>query len=93
VASGLSPDHLPGQQLQVELIREGRQPRQAVGFLPDGDMVVVNDATHLLDQGPVDITVLSTRPTSQGVMVFAKLSGAGHHAEGHHAEQQLSNLR
>ena len=74
VAHDLSPDHLPGERLEVELIREGRQPRQAIGYLPDGDMVVVNDATHLVDQGMVDVTVLSTRPTSQGVMVFAKVT-------------------
>ena len=73
VASELSPDHLPGERLVITLVREGRQARQAVGYLPDGDMVVVNDATHLIDQGPVGVTVLSTRPTSQGVMVFAKL--------------------
>ena len=58
----------------MELIREGRQPRQAIGYLPNGDMVVVNDATHLVDQGTVGVTVLSTRPTSQGVMVFAKVA-------------------
>ncbi len=75
VAKALTPDHLPGEQLRVDLIKEGRQPRQAVGYLPDGDMVVVNDATHLVDQGPVDVTVLSTRPTTQGVMVFARLTG------------------
>ena len=74
VAHGLSPEHLPGERIEVELIREGRQPRQAIGYLPDGDMVVVNDATHLVDQGTVEVTVLSTRPTSQGVMVFAKLA-------------------
>ena len=74
VAHGLSPDHLPGERLAVELIREGRQPRQAIGYLPSGDMVVVNDATHLVDQGTVEVTVLSTRPTSQGVMVFAKVA-------------------
>ena len=68
------PDHLPGNELRGRLIKEGRQPRQAVGYLPDGDMVVVNDATHLVDQGPVAVTVLSTRPTSQGLMVFAKLA-------------------
>ena len=53
VAHGLSPEHLPGEHLDVELIREGRQPRQAIGYLPDGDMVVVNDATHMVDQGTV----------------------------------------
>ena len=86
VANDLSPDHLPGEMLFVDLIKEGRQPRQAVGYLPDGDMVVVNDATHLIDQGTVAITVLSTRPTSQGVMVFARLAADGgteHHVDTH----------
>jgi uncharacterized protein YacL len=80
VASRLNPDHLPGERLRVDLVKEGRQPRQAVGYLPDGDMVVVNDATHLVDRGTVGVTVLSTRATSQGLMVFAKLAtepGAG----------------
>ncbi len=70
----LAPDHVPGERMTVTLVKEGRQARQAVGFLPDGDMVVVNDAGHLIDEGPVLITVLSTRPTSHGVMVFAKLA-------------------
>jgi uncharacterized protein YacL len=74
VASRLNPDHLPGERLNVDLVREGRQPRQAVGYLPDGDMVVVSDATHLVDRGTVGVTVLSTRATSQGLMVFAKLA-------------------
>jgi uncharacterized protein YacL len=76
VAASLTPDHLPGEQLSVELIREGRQPRQAIGYLADGDMVVVNDASHLIDEGTVSVTVLSTRPTSQGVLVFGRLTTA-----------------
>jgi len=86
VAHEFTPDHLPGERLLVELIREGRQPRQAIGYLPDGDMVVVNDATHLVDQGTVGVTVLSTRPTSQGVMVFAKLA-----LDGAAVGEELSN--
>ena len=74
VTTELAPDHVPGERISVALVKEGRQPRQAVGYLPDGDMVVVNDATHLIDEGPVEISVLSTRPTSQGLMVFAKLA-------------------
>ena len=74
VSTELAPDHVPGERMTVLLVKEGRQPRQAVGYLSDGDMVVVNDAIHLIDEGPVLITVLSTRPTSQGIMVFAKLA-------------------
>jgi uncharacterized protein YacL len=90
IANDLTPDHLPGELLRLDLIKEGRQSRQAVGYLPDGDMVVVNDATHLVNQGPVAVTVLSTRPTTQGLMVFAKLAAeraVGHDADGH----ELSN--
>jgi len=74
VAAELSPDHIPGERLTIHLVKEGRQPHQAIGYLPEGDMVVVGDASHLIDQGPVLVTVLSTRPTNQGVMVFAKLA-------------------
>ncbi|MCL4423634.1 MAG: hypothetical protein M1115_10835 [Actinobacteria bacterium] len=74
LAADLSPDHLPGERLRVDLVRLGRQPRQAVGYLPDGDMVVVNDASQLVGQNGVDVVVSSTRPTSQGVLVFAHLA-------------------
>ena len=48
LVSDLSPDHIPGEHLKVDLIRAGRQPQQAIGFLPDGDMVVVNDAEEMV---------------------------------------------
>jgi uncharacterized protein YacL len=70
----LTPDYQPGEQLLIDLEREGNQPRQAVGYLPDGDMVVVNDAAHLVGRDGVAIEVLSTRRTRQGLLVFATLA-------------------
>jgi uncharacterized protein YacL len=72
-ADALTPEIPPGERLSVDLEKEGNQPRQAVGFLPDGDMVVVNDAAHLVGSQDVVIEVLSTRKTTQGVLVFARL--------------------
>lgn len=69
----LSPDHVPGERLRVDLVKAGRQPHQAVGYLPDGDMVVVNDAGDLVGEDGVEVVVLSTRPTAQGLLVFARL--------------------
>jgi uncharacterized protein YacL len=86
VAGDLTPDHPPGEHLIVDLTRAGRQPRQAVGYLPGGDMVVVNDALHLVGTNGVDVTVSSTRPTNQGLMVFAHLSvGAGRDGDGNNS--------
>ncbi len=54
-------------------MKEGRQPRQAVGYLPEGDMVVVNDASHLVGHASIEVVVSSARQTSQGLLVFAQL--------------------
>ncbi|MGA3352008.1 MAG: hypothetical protein ABSD85_02330 [Acidimicrobiales bacterium] len=74
LANELSPDHVPGEHLKIDLVRAGRQPQQAIGFLPAGDMVVVNDAEELVGQSDVDVIVLSTRPTNQGLLVFARVA-------------------
>jgi uncharacterized protein YacL len=75
--SDLAPDHPPGEHLVIDLVKEGRQPRQAVGYLPEGDMVVVNDASHLVGREHVDVVVSSSRQTTQGFLVFAHLFEGG----------------
>ncbi len=74
LVSDLAPDHVPGELLSVDLVRTGRQSGQAIGYLPDGDMVVVNEADHLVGQKAVEVVVLSTRPTNQGLLVFARVA-------------------
>jgi len=75
--SELAPDHPPGERLVIDLVKSGRQPRQAVGYLPEGDMVVVNDASHLVGRDHVEVVVSSARQTSQGFLVFASLVEGG----------------
>ncbi|HUY63954.1 MAG TPA: hypothetical protein VMV14_05500 [Acidimicrobiales bacterium] len=70
----LQPQHVAGERLQIELVKEGSQSRQAVGYLADGDMVVVNDAVDLVGR-EVTVVVAATRATSQGQLVFAELAG------------------
>jgi uncharacterized protein YacL len=77
LAAELSPDHPAGERLVVDLVKEGRQPRQAVGYLPEGDMVVVNDASHLVGRAEIEVVVSSARQTSQGLLVFAQLYQGG----------------
>jgi len=76
VAQSLTPDLPAGERFTIDLEKGGNQPRQAVGYLPDGDMVVVNDASHLIGHREVAVEVLSTRKTAQGLMVFARLADA-----------------
>jgi len=67
----LGPAVHAGDPLELELVREGRQPGQGVGYLDDGSMVVVNGGAELVGQGTVAVEVASIVPTAAGRMVFA----------------------
>ena len=62
---------LPGEELHVKIIQEGRESAQGVGFLEDGTMVVVEDGRRLINQ-TLTVTVTKVLQTSAGRMIFAK---------------------
>ena len=72
VAVALKPAFVPGETLALRLLREGDDKGQAVGFLRDGTMVVVENARQRIGQ-EVSIEVTSSLQTSAGKMVFGKL--------------------
>jgi uncharacterized protein YacL len=63
---------IAGEVLNLKVIREGRDKGQGIGYLPDGTMVVINNAQTYIGQN-VNATVLSTVQTGAGVLVFADL--------------------
>ncbi|HEX3178090.1 MAG TPA: TRAM domain-containing protein [Methylomirabilota bacterium] len=75
LASALRPVVLPGEELRVQLQREGREAGQGVGFLEDGTMVVVDQGRRLVGQ-EVAVVVTSALQTSAGRMIFARLRPA-----------------
>ncbi len=62
---------LPGEMLQLHIVREGKDKGQGVGYLPDGTMVVVNNGQPLIGQ-QVEVQVQSLLQTGAGVIVFAE---------------------
>jgi uncharacterized protein YacL len=74
LASGLKTVVVPGEPMRVEIVREGENEGQGVGYMPDGTMVVVDQgASHLGEI--VDITVTNSLQTSAGRMIFARIEG------------------
>jgi len=71
LARSLRPAWLPGDALQVTIVKEGREAGQGVGYLEDGTMVVVDQARDLLGE-TVEIVVTSALQTAAGKMFFAK---------------------
>jgi uncharacterized protein YacL len=74
LAEAMRPDVVPGDRLQLRLTRPGRAAGQAVGYLDDGTMVVVEEAERHLGE-MVSISVTNAMQTSTGRMVFGRLAG------------------
>jgi uncharacterized protein YacL len=63
---------LPGEMLSLRIVREGKDKGQGVGYLPDGTMVVVNNAQNAIGH-QVEVQVQSQLQTGAGIIVFADL--------------------
>ena len=80
LANTLKPVVLPGEEMILSLVKEGKENNQAVAYLDDGTMIVVEDGKRFIGQ-TIKVIVTSVLQTSAGRMIFAKPAGSG---RGHH---------
>lgn len=73
LAQAVRPIVQPGEELTVQLVHEGKEYGQGVGYLDDGTMVVVDEGRAYIGQ-KVNVTVSRLLPTAAGRIVFAHLS-------------------
>ncbi|MHC4742500.1 MAG: PIN domain-containing protein [Planctomycetota bacterium] len=74
LASALKVVALPGEDMQVKIIKPGEEADQGIGYLDDGTMVVVEDARNKIGRD-ILISITSSLQTSAGKMIFGKFEG------------------
>ena len=72
LAQSIRMAHLPGEHLTLALLQKGQDAHQAVGHLPDGTMVVVEQASSQLGR-TCEVEIIRNLQTAAGKMIFAKL--------------------
>ena len=72
LANAMKPMVIPGEVMTVTLIKQGKEMGQAVAYLDDGTMIVVEDGRRKIGQ-TVDINVTSVLQTAAGRMIFGKV--------------------
>ena len=72
LVNAAKPMVFAGEEIEVRLLKEGKESNQAVGYLEDGTMVVVSDGRHSIGQN-VKVSITSALQTQAGRMIFAKL--------------------
>jgi uncharacterized protein YacL len=73
LANAVKIVYLPGEEMEIDIIQEGREYGQGVGYLDDGTMVVVENGRRYIDE-KIDATVTKVLQTSAGRMIFARPS-------------------
>ena len=73
LASALRPVVLPGETMNVLVLKEGKEYNQGVAYLDDGTMVVVDNARRMIGKS-IDVVVTSVLQTTAGKMIFGKVS-------------------
>lgn len=71
LAKAVRPIYLPGDSLELKILKQGKEPQQGIGYLDDGTMVVVDEGDTYVG-GEIRVVVTSALQTSAGRMIFAK---------------------
>lgn len=71
LANALKPVFLPGEHIEVRIIKAGEEAGQGVGYLEDGTMVVIEGGREFINEN-INVAVTSVLQTSAGRMVFGK---------------------
>jgi uncharacterized protein YacL len=72
LSKALRPEIVIGERMEVELVKAGKDDGQALAYLDDGSMVVVNNARTLIGS-QVHVEITSVLPSAGGKMIFARL--------------------
>jgi uncharacterized protein YacL len=76
LASALKPIVLPGETMNIRVVKEGKEENQGVGYLEDGTMVVVDDARKYVGR-EIEVSVTSVLQTPTGRMIFSRVKEEG----------------
>ncbi|WP_313627862.1 PIN/TRAM domain-containing protein [Enterococcus italicus] len=71
LANAVKPVVIPGETMQVLVVKAGTERQQGVAYLDDGTMVVVEDGQHFMNER-IQVVVTSALQTAAGRMIFAK---------------------
>jgi uncharacterized protein YacL len=72
LANALKPARIPGEHMEVLVVKAGKENNQGVGYLDDGTMIVVENGQKYIGS-TVPVVVTSVLQTSAGRMIFVKV--------------------
>ena len=75
LSTAVKPLAIPGDEIRLDIVKEGKSAAQGIGYLDDGTMVVVENGRRHLGEASVTVVVSSVLQTPAGRMIFAQVPG------------------
>jgi uncharacterized protein YacL len=76
LSNAIKPSFLPGEKIDVKIMKEGKEKEQGIAYLNDGTMIVVDGARRMMNKR-CDVIVTNVLQTDAGRMIFARFEGDG----------------
>jgi uncharacterized protein YacL len=93
LSNAIKPTYLPGEKINVKIIKEGKEKEQGIAYLNDGTMIVVDGARKMTNKR-IDVIVTNVLQTDAGRMIFSRYEGQGYTGhEGHNGHNGSNNNR
>ena len=92
LANALKPIVMPGELMQVKVLKEGKEHDQGIAYLDDGTMVVVDNGRRRLGQ-TLTVSITSVLQTQAGRMIFARVHQENERASGNERESRRGGDR
>lgn len=92
LAQSLRMAHLPGDHMNMEVVQKGNDAHQGVGYLTDGTMVVIEQASSLVGQ-TIEIEIIRSLQTAAGKMMFARRIDRAAQSTAKQPEQRQNTAR
>jgi uncharacterized protein YacL len=71
LANAIKPVVLPGEEMKIQIVKDGKESGQGIAYLDDGTMIVVEGGRKFIGE-EIDVVVTSVLQTAAGRMIFAK---------------------
>ncbi len=92
LSNALKPLMQAGEFIKIKIQRYGKEPRQGVGYLDDGTMVVVNGGGNYIGE-TIDAKVLSVKHTTSGRMIFCNAMDEENLSDEYEEDEELDDER
>lgn len=92
LANAVKPVVIPGESMNVLVVKAGTERQQGVAYLDDGTMVVVEDGQHYMNEH-IQVIVTSALQTAAGRMIFAKPAHSSRGIDSHEENEQGKNSK